>query len=482
MKKLLRIFASLICFVSLFSYSQPKSNTKSVSPKQNTAAAAMQITEETVFQLVKTQSPDYQDVQNQLLNAEYIFEQTNQIYRLNLNLDYSLEHDNFINTGVGASPDANSKIGIATVTKRFSTGTILGASYTNDDYRADSLFPSFKQNFYSVSLEQNIFPYVLSNSEGLDLKAAKAVFNAEKLQNQIDLLTATRDAIALFWKIEVAQKAIAENQDLLAKYENLVAVVSRKKANNYANPGDYEIAVAEYETRKQELFVDTNTLETLKQQLKASLNIPAEQNIEIITPNVAAKALPPVFNGDVKKTQHYEVQKLKTQAAEDSYSASSWRDAPAISLYGKYSGQGFAQTQSQAWENFTDHAVDQYVIGVKLNYYFDNELVTKEKAFKRGVQDTQTSRFVRYEDDLKSQIANAYQKLENAYNNLQTTQNVVKYRAEAVKQLLSNYNQGRTDISILIAAFNNKNQAMIDAVTASGDYSTSLLDYQNLVQ
>ena len=74
------------------------------------------------------------------------------------------------------------------------------------------------------------------------------------------------------------------------------------------------------------------------------------------------------------------------------------------------------------------------------------------------------------------------QKLNIAYANIKTTENVVKYRFEAVRQITVNYNQGRADISFLVAAFNNKIAAEVAAINAYGEYAKTLIEYQSYTE
>ncbi|AZZ37634.1 hypothetical protein CIK05_12795 [Bdellovibrio sp. qaytius] len=447
-----------------------------------TSDTTLQLTDSDLVRLVQSQSINYQEVANRNLTSLYSYELLDGAYRLGFNFDYSLEKDNMESLSTFASPQSDKTKTTLLLNKRFQTGTATSLELTNvkfDSKTSNTL--DYAQNYYTFGVEQNLFPYLYSNGEMQALKAADLDVQRTRLQTDIDLLDTTKDVLALYWRVQASQKSVQENEDLLKKYDRLVANVQSKKKNSYASAGEVEQALAEYETRKQTMLEDRNTLLTNLQLLKAALNIPAEQKIQIVEPKVTTQTLPVKFVGDIKSLRRYKVQKLKTESAIDSFEASNFKDLPRLSVYGKYTGQGLDKKQSESFSELRDNPTDKYVIGVKLDYFFGDDLSKTEQQLRRATQDIEIARFSRVEEDLRLQIENTRQKLENAYANLQTTQNVVKYRAEAVKQLNVTYFQGRTDISFLIDAFNKKIQAEVAAINAIGNYATTLLEYQNLV-
>ena len=458
-----KIALSIVCLIS-----QPA-----------TSDTTLKLTETDLVRLVQSQSINYQEILNRNATSAFTYQSLNAAYRLGFNFDYSLEKDNMESLSTFTTPDSDKTKTSLILNKRFQTGTATSLELTNVKY--DSNASAYAQNYYTFGLEQNLFPYLYSNGEMQALKAAELDVERVRLQTDIDLIDATKDVVALYWRVQASQVSVKENEEILKKYDRLVSNVKSKRSNSYASAGEVEQALAEYETRKQTMLEDKNTLLTNIQQLKTTLNIPAEQNIEIVSSPAKIQTLPPKFTGDVKSLRRYKVQKLKTESAIGNYEASRFEDVPQLSVYGKYTGQGLDAEQSESFKELKDEPTDKYIIGVKVNYFFGDDLSKTKQQLRRATQDIEVSRFARVEDDLKLQIENTRQKLENAYANLQTTQNVVKYRAEAVRQLNVTYFQGRTDISFLIDAFNKKIQAEVAAINAQGNYATTLLEYQNLV-
>lgn len=463
-KSYVRIIAlSILCFIS-----QPA-----------TSDTNLQLTENDVIRLLQSQSINYQEVENRNLATIYNYELLNGAYRLGFNFDYSLEKDKTESLSTFTAADSDKTKTTLALSKRFQTGTATSLELTNVEFDASS--SEYAQNYYTFGIEQNLFPYLFSNGEMQAVKAAVLDIERVRLQTDIDLLDATKDVLVLYWRVQASQKSVQENEDLLKKYDRLVSNVRSKRSNSYASAGEVEQALAEYETRKQTMLEDRNSLLTNLQQLKTALNISAEQNIQIVTPKATAKILPPKFTGDVKSLRRYRVQKLRTESAIGNFEASRFEDVPQLSVYGKYTGQGLEADQSESFKELRDEPTDKYVVGLKVNYFFGDNLSKAEQQLRRATQDIEIARYARVEDDLKLQITNTHQKLENAYANLQTTQNVVKYRTEAVRQLNVTYFQGRTDINFLIDAFNKKIQAEVAAINALGNYAITLIEYQNLV-
>lgn len=449
-------------------------------PATSDVLTPLKLTENDVIKLVQEQSLGYKEIQNKNLSSNYNYQLLNGNYRLNLNFDYSLEKDKTESLSTFSAADSEKNKKSVILNKRFYTGTATSLEYTNVDYDATS--SNYAQNYYTLSLEQNLYPYIFSNSEMQSLNAASIEVERVRMQTEIDLLDNTKEILALYWKVQASQKSVQENADILKKYERLVSNVKSKKQNSYASAGEVEQALAEFETRKQAWSEDRNNLLINLQLLKTALNLAAEQEIELVAPNKTVQPLPEKFQGDIKKLKRYLAQKLKAESASASFEAVSLKDHPKLSLYGKYTSQGLDTAQSDSFKEMTEQAKDKYVVGVKLDYFFGDDLSKAEKELKKATQDIEVSRFARAETDLKLQIENTRQKLENAYTNLQTTQNIVKYRTEALKQLNVTYFQGRTDISFLIDAYNKKIQAEVAAITALGNYTTTLIEYQNLIQ
>lgn len=444
-----------------------------------TSDTILRLHESDVIRLVQSQSIDYQEVVNRNLLSRYNYEFLNGNYRFSLNFDYSLEKDTTENLATFTAPDSDKTKTTLILNKRFQTGAATSLELTSVKFESNTT--EYAQNYYTIGLEQNLFPYLFSNSELQALKAAEIDVERTRLQTDIDLLDETKNVLSLYWRVQASQKSVQENEDLLKKYNRLVSNVRNKKNNSYANAGEVEQALAEFETRKQTMLEDRNILLISVQQLKTALNIPADQKIEIVTSQSAVQPLPSKFSGDVKSLRRYKVQKLKTESAIGNYESTRFDNIPKISVYGKYTGQGLDPQQTESLQELQDEPTDKYTVGVRLDYFFDDGLARTEQQLRRSNQDIEVARFARIEDDLKLQIENTRQKLENAYTNLQTTQNVLKYRTEAVKQLNVTYFQGRTDINFLIDAFNKKIQAEVAAINARGDYATTFLEYQNLL-
>lgn len=448
-------------------------------------ASSLVLTDDNLIQTIKNQSSTYKEVENRALSSELFYEQSYAPFRFTLGLDVSKEKDKTESVSTFTALDSDKDKYTFLLNKRFLTGTLATLELSRINYSSAVSNAEYSQNYYTLSLEQNLFPFIFANQDNLNIKALKKDSQRIELQTDVDLLDTTKDIVSLYWRTKAIQKSVQENADILKKYEKLVSTVKRKKQNSYASAGELEQALAEYETRKQTWSEDSNTLQTNLQLLKAALNIPAEQNLAIddtTTNKKAIQALPVAYTGDVKVLRRYQIQKLKTESANDSYSAASYKGSARVSAYGKFTSQGLDQSASESFNELQDDPQNKYLIGLKLDYILGDEASQKEKQLKQATQEIESSRFARYENDLKLQIDNSYQKLQNAFANLKTTENVLKYRTEAVKQLSVNFGQGRTDISFLIDAFNKKITAEVAVITAIGNYSTTLIEYQNLVQ
>jgi len=441
---------------------------------------AIKISSTNIPELIKNKSLTYKEIETKSLSFDLQYEQINLGYNWSIGFDFSKEQDATDSVTTNIDPQSEKDKYSFLLNKKFMTSTITTLEATQVNYLTRTANTSYSQNYLTATLEQSIYPFFSTPQEKLNLLTAKTELERSKLQLEVDLNDHTKEAVSLFWKTLSLQKSVQENSDLLKKYQSLVKTIQRKRSNSTSSAGELEQALAEYEIRKQSLIEDTNSVENYLLQLKQLLNIDKNTTLELVQSDKLPE-LPTPFNGDIKNLKRYEIQKLKILAAEDSYSASRAKGLPKISLYGKYTQQGLDANTTESFNEFKSATKDKYAIGLKLDYIFDDQASEKEKAIKLANRDIELSRFNRFEFDLKNQITIARQKLENAYTSLQTTNTILKYRLDGLKQINTNYTQGRTDISFLIDAYNKKIQAEISVINAKGLYEVTLAEYNNLI-
>jgi len=440
----------------------------------------LKISNTDISQIIKNQGLNYLELQNKSQQNQLSVEQFILGYKWNSTLDFSREWDNTDSVTNGIPVNSTKDKLSFFVNKKFLTSTTTSLELTQAQYKSNTNNTNYSQNYLTFSIDQNIYPYLLTPQDQLNYQSLNKESERIELQNELDLNDHIRDVVSLFWKTLAIQKSVQENSDLLKKYESLVKLIQRKRQNSYASAGELEQALAEYEQRKQNLIDDRNTLENNTVQLKQLLNINPKNQIELVQVQQKIEK-PQLYKGNLKLLKKYQIQKLKADSSSDAYDATKLKGSPRLGIYAKLTEQGLDSNSAESYREFQNFSKDRYSIGVKLDYTFDDTSSEKDRAIKNLTKTIETQRFYRLENDLAHQIDVYYNKMENAYNNLKTTDTILKYRIEALNQINTNYNQGRSDISFLIDALNKKIQAEVAILNAIGNFETAKSDYLNLI-
>ncbi len=460
------------CLISLF---------MTAAPVWSAVKPIFVINDTTVNDLINTKSLSNRQTEINLLNQNYVTELFLQNYRWALGVDVYNEKDNTKSVSTLTSPDSDRHVYSVFLDKRFITGTNFNVNYIRNNYESDTLSTKNSQNSVLFSLSQNIFPTLFSAKDYLSYKSVQLTYDRINLQNKLDHFDVQKNIVDLYWKIKASQVSVAENDFLMKKYDSLVKTIQRRKRNSTASAGELEQALAEYELRKQSLLVDKQTLDKYLIDFKTELNIPQDQPLTIDA-KTSIVQLPTDFNGDIQNLTRYKIQKLKSVSANANYDANKYNNYPTLDVYGEYTQSGVDPDQSESIDQLNEGDQNKYKIGVKLNYFFNNKAADAEQKYRLSLKQLESDRLLRSEDDLKNQITTLKQKLNIAFSNIKTTENVVKYRLEAVRQITINYNQGRSDINFLIDAFNKKTAAEVAAINAYGEFAKTLIEYKSYTE
>ncbi len=444
------------------------------------------VNDNSLLNMINAQSLSQRQTEIKLLNQDYVTEQFLQDYRWNLGLDIYNEKDNTKSTSSFIPLNTQRDYYSLFLDKKFITGTDFTVSYIRNNIKRNAFDTNISsnkaaQNSVLFSLSQNVFPTLFAAKDYLSYKSVQFAYDTVTLQNKLDQFEVQKNIVDLYWKIKAIQVSVAENDFLMKNYDNLVKTIQRRKRNSTATAGELEQALAEYELRKQSLLADKQTLEKYLIDFKTELNIPLNQPLLIESKNSFVQ-LPTDFNGKIENLTRYKIQKLKSTSADADYNANKYNNYPTLDVYGEYTQSGVDPDQSQSIEQLSEGDQNKYRIGVKLNYFFNNKAADAEQKYRLSLKQLESDRLVRSSDDLKNQITTLKDKLDIAYSNIKTTENIVKYRFEAVRQITINYNQGRTDINFLIDAFNKKIAAEVAAINAYGEYAKTLIEYKSYTE
>jgi outer membrane protein TolC len=449
----------------------------------NTASSVV-LNSRSVLEIYKKQSLKPKELESTLYSSQLIYEILDLKYKFTTSIDVSraTDHTDSISTGLQQNNDTNKYTWLTT--KRYLSGTTLGLELTHLDSALGTMSSTTErndtnQNYVTVSVDQPIFPNFLGSQEQSTYASAAQDYELKKIQTDFDQLSAQKDLLKLFWKTKALAQSVEENSKLITEYDRLAKKVQQKQSNQFASAGELEQALSEYEIRKQSLKADQSSLSQALIDLKTSLNLPSDTEIkfDLKTPNFTAPIFKTTTPTDLKKYKH---QQLKLQSIENLSTAVRNSNLPQLSLYGKYTQSGFDPSNSTAFDETKDANYQKYVIGVKMDYTFDNEKSKLDDKIKKLNLNIEQSKTNRAPQDLLAQIELAQKDLAASFENITSNKKILDYRKKAVSDISKNYFQGRTDISFLIDAYNKKNLAEINLISSYGDFETKKIDYEIL--
>ncbi len=448
----------------------------------NVSQSAIVLNNKNVIEIYTTQSTKPKEIENLLNSNQSVFEQIDLKYNLTTTLDLSKQNDqtDSLSTTLQQNNDTNKYTWL--LSKRFLTGTTLGLELTHLDNQYGTIQSvtartETNQNYFSVNIDQPLFPNFFGSQERSLYNSMSSDYELKKMQTELDQLTSQKDALTLFWKTKSLAKSVEENSKLITEYEKLAQKVQQKKQNQFATAGELEQALSEYETRKQNLKDDKSKLTQGILDLKILLNINEDIQFDATTPETKPIQFSEIKIESLKK---YKIQSLKLKSANEQSNSVTSSNLPQLSLYGKYTQSGFDPSNSTAFDEAKDSNYRKYLIGLKLDYIFDNDKSNTDQKIKMLAADIERQKTDRTNTDLNKQIQLAQTDLQTSFDNISTNIKILEYRKKAVADISKNYFQGRTDISFLIDAYNKKNLAEINLINSYGDFETKKIDYQIL--
>ncbi|MNL20766.1 hypothetical protein D3C87_1420280 [compost metagenome] len=211
------------------------------------------------------------------------------------------------------------------------------------------------------------------------------------------------------------------------------------------------------------------TLLSLEPGTEIKFNVPTE-----------IPAVPKLAPKDPEKLRLVRSQKLKAQAAAATLRSSESLSYPTLNFVGQLKSTGRDEDSEGSYSELTAGNRPFYYVGLRFAYNFgsdvQNETIINSKLNK-DLEETRLSRQLLEVNDLEAQ---AERKAQAAYAVAVSAEKQKGFRDRAARELQKTYNQGRTDISILITALNNFFNSEVVYQTALGSYHTALNEWAAL--
>ena len=370
------------------------------------------------------------------------------------------------------------------LSKPFSTGTLLGLQYTRTSLRQDliagsssSLPPSQQtQDIFGLSFEQNLLKNSFGAANRADLKAAEHSYTASSLVRANQLQDLVLTGLRAFWNAYVTQETFQEAVNSRARYQQLVQSIKKKSSYGYTGPGELAQAQAELEFREENVKVASTVYLRALDELANLLKYSAETDVKFIVSDETP--FPPAgAKTEITQLRGVQSQKLKVEATRELETAAKSRKLADLSLVAKLYQTGLEETPDSAYSEMASATHPKYYLGLKFQYSFGSGIQAEDYENKKLNRQLEESKLERQLADLKSKENDLQRRINENYSQVISSKTQNSYREKAVHELTKSYNQGRTDIAVLIEALNKYFNSEIQHTRAVGDYQITLNEW-----
>jgi len=369
------------------------------------------------------------------------------------------------------------------LTKLFSTGTTVGASYqrTSDKYvfpsgaTIPSSLPGDKvtQDVLGLTIQQNLLADFFGRADRADIRSAQAQFDAAMIGRVSNLQDLVLSGIQTYWSAYVAQQTFQQTLAARSRYQKLTEAVRKKTKYGYSNPGEVEQAEAELEGQEQSVKAASVNYLSALDNLITLLRLPPGSDVKFEVPT-DIPPLPKLPGVDIEQLRPLRTSKLTLQSAEDAMRSADSRTYPNLALVGQLYSQGYDLNASDSYSEMVSGNHPKYYVGLQLSYSFgsgyNDELVLNKKVGR----DLAEEQLNRQRLELKDKEADLTRRVQSTYLIAQSLKSQKSWSEKAAQELTKTYNQGRTDISVLITAIDKYFQSEVDYARSIGDYQIAL--------
>ncbi|WII71298.1 TolC family protein [Bdellovibrio sp. 22V] len=367
--------------------------------------------------------------------------------------------------------------------KPFTTGTTLGLELSRLSQKVEldgfsSNPPPSQQTLDSagILLEQALLGNFFGVADRGTVNAAELTYQANNIARANELEDVVLEAIRQFWNTYVAQENFKEAVNSRDRYKKLVDAVKRKTSLGYSNPGDLPQVQAEFETREQKVKTASAEYLASVEDLVTFLALEPGTEIRFDVP----KEIPPVPKLTPKKVEELRViraQKLKVEAAKESLDAAESLSYPTLNFVGRMYTSGVDEDSESSYSELASGTRPKYYAGLRFQYNFgsdvQNETVINKKLTK-DLEETRLQLGLNQANDVENQ---SQRNVQSTYAVAVSAEKQKSFREKAAQELTRSYNQGRTDISILITALNNFFDSEVQFSRAIGNYAIALNEW-----
>lgn len=447
------------------------------------SAAPLPLSPKDVADLILKQSFRKQEIELQAGQDQFVLAQVEQNYDFQILAETGYQDSKFESPSQSYLLQNQSLLTSVSLMKPFKTGTSLSVvlSGTTDQPDYDSTAPTpasdLSNNFMGIVLKQNLWKNFFGEADRADIRSAQASVQASKINRSIQMQQLVMEANRAYWSAYVAQETFQEARNSRDRYAKLVDSIQRKTGFGYSGPGELAQAQAELENREQNVKTQSAAYLAALEDLITLLRLPPETEIKFT--GVNNLPLPPPMQNQiaVENLRPLKASRLKLQAAEDSLVSTRSKASPDVSLVGRYYQQGLDSGLSEANQEMLSGQNPRYYVGIEVRHTFGSGFQDESIRNKRLARDLAETQLQRQKLELKDQESDIRRRLQSTHAIVQSAKTQNQLREKAVQQLQRSYQQGRTDIAILIDALNKYFDSQVAVTRALGNYQMTLIEW-----
>lgn len=372
----------------------------------------------------------------------------------------------------------------STLKKSFQTGTDVSLDLRSEKLKSTATFLAAPRDgsfhSYLFTLEQNFWRDAFGKSLRASLRAADTQSESYKMQGAEDLEQALIKGAELYWTAAIANRRKIESEAALKRYEGLVKNIENKARVRYAAPGELSQVRAEFFSRQKSAKLNHLEFEQAYLNLKIFLPVMSEEkwNLPQDVPNYSSQMKMPTTQ--LENSRAYKIAELKREQKRFETESLVSANQPKIALVGQVGATGVNSTFAESQQQMIEGTRPFWYVGVRFSHSFGSDVHTARIHQSKAQLFAQEIRTKSALESLRQSQVLLEKNVQILESNLKVQQQLLEARRAAVQELTRTFNQGRTDISILIDAINRAEDSEVEQVRVRADLELAFMQWQSL--
>ncbi|MCB9026285.1 MAG: TolC family protein [Bdellovibrionaceae bacterium] len=367
--------------------------------------------------------------------------------------------------------------------KTFLTGTMISVNFQRQSRQSvlnplvTTNNPSFANARTADRLSVNLSQDLWQNAFGKNFQRAVesgAMLSSKADLNKLEQLEElTLQTLKTYWSTYVAKENLKSSLAAKQRFEDLTKTVRSKTRLGYSNPGELNISLAELEEKKQKVKRDSALFIEKMRELFRLLNKPLPEDLQFSV-NKDIPSPQELPKHQIDKLREIEIINLNLKIAENNLLVKKNKYQPELKISAEATFTGADEKPQESWRETLGGDRPVYSTGLTLKVPLQSRSLQGEIKELLYTRDKTRIELKIAEDKLKNKIANLYDNVMANYMIAKSFEESHAFRQKAASEIEKAYRQGRSDISVLVQAFNALSETEAQKIKIIGDYHISL--------